>query len=80
MKKKTYQFLVVTLSLMMMLAASCGRESFLLDDVSQLPLERLKQAASVGLSSGASSPEFIFDACLKKLQELGFGCEEKNEI
>ena len=26
MKKKTYQFLVVTLSLLMMLAASCGRE------------------------------------------------------
>ena len=27
MKKKTYQFLVVTLSLLMMLAASCGREN-----------------------------------------------------
>lgn len=54
------------------IAAKCGAESFLLDCVSKLPLERLETAASVGISSGASTPEFLFEESVKKLEELGF--------
>ena len=63
MKKKTYQFLVVTLSLMMMLAASCGREEE--KAVNDLP------SSSASTTTTAVETPHISDVIISKVSVCG---------
>lgn len=63
MKKKTYQFLVVTLSLMMILAASCGREGE--KAVNDLP------SSSASTSEAAVETPYISDVIISKVGVCG---------
>ena len=54
------------------IASENGAESILISGAADLPLERLDGLAAVGISSGASAPELLFDGVLEKLSEFGF--------
>ena len=53
--------------------ANCsGKKAFLVDGPEMLPAEELQNASKVGLSSGASTPEEIFEKVASALEALGF--------
>ena len=54
------------------IASENGAESILISGAADLPLEQLDGLAAVGISSGASAPELLFDGVLEKLSEFGF--------
>lgn len=53
-------------------AQSQGTDAYLVDDSSQIDPMWLKDAKSVGLSAGASAPEYVIDEILSYLKEHGF--------
>jgi 4-hydroxy-3-methylbut-2-enyl diphosphate reductase len=53
-------------------ARDSGVTAYLVRDASKLDARWLKQVQTIGLSSGASVPEFLVDELLEKLYEWGF--------
>jgi len=56
-----------------------AHEAYLIDDASQLKAEWLEGAATAGVTSGASVPDYLVDGVLDRLAELGFGTVEEVE-
>ncbi|MCI5778662.1 MAG: 4-hydroxy-3-methylbut-2-enyl diphosphate reductase [Lentisphaeria bacterium] len=56
------------------IAARQGAESFLIDSAAELPLAALDRVSTVGVTSGASTPEHLFAAVTAALERLGFSC------
>ena len=54
------------------LAEKCGTKSFLIDDKTDIDLNSLKDATSVGITAGASAPEEIVQEVISFLFPLGF--------
>ena len=54
------------------LAEKCGTKSFLIDDKTDIDLNSLKDATSVGITAGASAPEEIVQEVISFLVPLGF--------
>ena len=54
------------------LAEKCGTKSFLIDDKTDIDLNSLKEATSVGITAGASAPEEIVQEVISFLVPLGF--------
>ena len=54
------------------LAEKCGTKSFLIDDKSDIDIEELKYASSVGITAGASAPEEIVQEVISFLYPLGY--------
>ena len=54
------------------LAEKCGTKSFLIDDKTDIDLNSLKDANSVGITAGASAPEEIVQEVISFLVTLGF--------
>ena len=54
------------------LAEKCGTKSFLIDDKTDIDLNSLKDATSVGITAGASAPEEIVKEVISFLVPLGF--------
>jgi 4-hydroxy-3-methylbut-2-enyl diphosphate reductase len=54
------------------LAEKCGTKSFLIDDKSDINIEELKHATSVGITAGASAPEEIVQEVISFLFPLGY--------
>jgi 4-hydroxy-3-methylbut-2-enyl diphosphate reductase len=54
------------------LAEKCGTKSFLIDDKTDIDLNSLKDASSVGITAGASAPEEIVQEVISFLVPLGF--------
>ena len=54
------------------LAEKCGTRSFLIDDKTDIDLNSLKDATSVGITAGASAPEEIVQEVISFLVPLGF--------
>ena len=54
------------------LAEKCGTKSFLIDDKSDIDIEELKFASSVGITAGASAPEEIVQEVISFLYPLGY--------
>ncbi len=52
-------------------AELAGARAYLVDDVSAMRTEWLEGAESVGVTSGASAPDFLVDAILEALRKLG---------
>ncbi|MBQ7502743.1 4-hydroxy-3-methylbut-2-enyl diphosphate reductase [bacterium] len=50
-------------------AKSCGTKSILIDDLNGLSLEILQNVSSLGITAGASAPEFVVKDILKWLQQ-----------
>lgn len=50
----------------------CGTKAYLVDDSSQIDPMWFKDANSVGLSAGASAPEYVIEEILLFLNTLGF--------
>ncbi|WNV88989.1 4-hydroxy-3-methylbut-2-enyl diphosphate reductase [Umezawaea sp. Da 62-37] len=57
---------------MVEVAQRAGVRSYLVPDVEALDESWVRDAASVGVSAGASAPEFLVDQLLDRLAELGF--------
>ena len=53
------------------LAEKCGTKSFLIDDKTDIDLNSLKDATSVGITAGASAPEEIVQEVISFLVPLG---------
>ena len=53
-------------------AESQGIQAYLVDDSSQIDPIWFKNAKSVGLSAGASAPEYVIEEILSYLNTLGF--------
>jgi 4-hydroxy-3-methylbut-2-enyl diphosphate reductase len=51
-----------------------GAESFLIDNAGEMPEAAVTAAEIVGITSGASTPEYLFDEVIAKLESLGFTC------
>ena len=49
-----------------------GRKAFLLDNADELPETELERASVVGVTSGASTPEYLFSAVTEALERRGF--------
>lgn len=49
-----------------------GRKAFLLDNADELPEAELERASVVGVTSGASTPEYLFSAVTEALERRGF--------
>ena len=54
------------------LAEKCGTKSFLIDDKSDININELKQAMSLGITAGASAPEEIVQEVISFLYPLGY--------
>lgn len=54
------------------IAGEQGSLAYLVNDAGELPEDVLKNCGSVGLTSGASTPEYILEKIAVRLQELGF--------
>ena len=54
------------------LAEKCGTKSFLIDDKSDINIDELKQAMSLGITAGASAPEEIVQEVISFLYPLGY--------
>ena len=54
------------------LAEKCGTKSFLIDDKSDINVNELKQAMSLGITAGASAPEEIVQEVISFLYPLGY--------
>ena len=54
------------------LAEKCGTKSFLIDDKTDIDLNSLKDATSVGITAGASAPEENVQEVISLLVPLGF--------
>ena len=54
------------------LAEKCGTKSFLIDDKTDINIEELKHASSVGITAGASAPEEIVQEVISFLFPLGY--------
>lgn len=54
------------------LAARQGAKAFRVDGADELPVDELRDCPCVGLSSGASTPESVFEKIVARLHELGF--------
>ena len=54
------------------LAEKCGTKSFLIDGKSDIDIEELKIASSVGITAGASAPEEIVQEVISFLYPLGY--------
>jgi Penicillin tolerance protein len=52
-------------------AERCGTPAVLIDDLTDIPLERLARARSVGLTAGASAPPHLVDEVVEALRGLG---------
>jgi 4-hydroxy-3-methylbut-2-enyl diphosphate reductase len=52
-------------------AASLGRESYMIDNAGQLDPDWLKGKAHIGVTAGASAPEVLVDGVIARLKELG---------
>lgn len=52
-------------------ASKRGIKSFLINNEREIDPEWIKEANTIGLTAGASTPESIVQACIKKLMELG---------
>lgn len=53
------------------LAANRGIASYLINDESEIDPKWMKGVKTIGLTAGASTPEGIVQACIRKLSELG---------
>ena len=53
------------------LAERLGTKAYLLDDASQLQEEWFSNAASVGVTAGASAPEVLVQSVIDRLYQLG---------
>lgn len=49
-----------------------GLPSYLIDDASQLNLDWLKNASTIGVTAGASAPEILIDQLIARLKTYGF--------
>ena len=56
------------------IAQQHGAESYLIDHAGELPDAALDHAFTVGITSGASTPEHLFDGVTAALRERGFIC------
>ncbi len=56
------------------IAQAAGSRAFLIDGPAELPFKELENAASVGVSAGASAPESLVEATVAELKKTGF-CE-----
>ena len=54
------------------LAEKCGTKSFLIDDKSDININELNQAMSLGITAGASAPEEIVQEVISFLYPLGY--------
>ena len=54
------------------IAESQGAKAFRIDNVDELPEAELKECTSVGISSGASTPESVLEKIISRLQKMGF--------
>ena len=52
-------------------AELAGARAYLVDDVSGMDTAWLEGVSAVGVTSGASAPDFLVDAILETLRELG---------
>lgn len=59
------------------LAEEAGCRAFLTDEPQGLPVEVLKEAEVVGLTSGASTPEKLFSEIVKEIEKLGFTADRQ---
>lgn len=51
----------------------CGK-AFLIEDASGIPWDDLENAGCIGVTSGASTPEYLFDGVVSALAAKGFSC------
>jgi 4-hydroxy-3-methylbut-2-enyl diphosphate reductase len=62
------------------LAQQLGARAYLIDRVEQIQPEWVKGVQRVGVTAGASSPEYLTQAIVQRLRELGtFEIEEHGE-
>lgn len=53
------------------LAERCGAKAFLVDDAEQIEAQWLDDAASIGVTAGASAPEELVQKVIERVRELG---------
>lgn len=59
---------------LMEIGASCGKRSFLVDGVAELPIESFQGDETILITAGASAPEVVVQECIDRLVER-FGAE-----
>lgn len=61
-------------------AESIGVKSYLFDDLSELREEWIKNAKVIGLTSGASAPEYLVQEVVKYFEDIGAKIEEREFV
>ncbi len=54
-------------------AKLCGK-AFLIDNAAEIPWSELEDICRVGVTSGASTPEYLFTEVVSELESAGFSC------
>ncbi len=60
------------------IASNCGAKSYLIENIEDLPTEELRAAETVGVSSGASTPEGSLRKIVDVLLTMGFPAPEES--
>ena len=56
------------------IAGQHGAKAFLIDNADEIPAAAVNTADVIGITSGASTPEYLFDAVVEVLESMGFTC------
>ena len=54
------------------IAENHGAEAFLIEDADGIPERILQESSTIGVTAGASTPEYIMEKIIAKLQQAGF--------